>query len=48
MDKYDFFGYILPKMKQLAGDAMRATCLMLSPKRYEHNFELFGLDFMLD
>lgn len=48
VDKYDFFGYILSKMKQLAGDAMRATCLMLSPKRYEHNFELFGLDFMLD
>jgi hypothetical protein len=35
-------------MRSLAGDAMRATCLTLSPKRYEHNFELFGLDFMLD
>jgi hypothetical protein len=34
IDKYDFFGYILPKMKNLAADAMRATCLALSPKRY--------------
>jgi hypothetical protein len=35
-------------MKNMAGDAMRATYMTLSPKRYEHNFELFGLDFMLD
>lgn len=22
--------------------------MFMSPKRYEHNFELFGLDFMID
>lgn len=35
-------------MKDIAADAIKATYLLLSPKRYEHNFELFGLDFMLD
>ena len=35
-------------MKNIAADAIKATYLLLSPKRYENNFELFGLDFMLD
>jgi tubulin monoglycylase TTLL3/8 len=44
----DFYGDILPKMKQLATDGMRSTYSILDPQRKEHNFELFGLDFMLD
>ena len=35
-------------MKQIAKNTMEATYMLLSPKRFEHNFELFGLDFMLD
>ena len=39
---------VLPKMKELATDSIKATYSMLDPERKEHNFELFGLDFMLD
>lgn len=35
-------------MKELATDSIRSTYSMLDPDRREHNFELFGLDFMLD
>lgn len=35
-------------MKEIATDSIRATYMLLSPHRYEHNFELFGLDFMID
>lgn len=36
------------KMKELALTSVEATYAMLDPKRREHNFELIGLDFMLD
>jgi hypothetical protein len=45
---FDFFEEILPKMKKLATDAMRATYSIIEPNRRENNFELFGLDFMID
>lgn len=32
----------------LATDAIRATYSIIEPNRRENNFELFGLDFMLD
>lgn len=35
-------------MKEIAADTMKATYMRLSPTKREHNFELFGLDFMLD
>jgi hypothetical protein len=35
-------------MKRLATDAMRATYSIIEPNKRENNFELFGLDFMLD
>lgn len=35
-------------MRELTTDCMKATYGLLSPERREHNFELFGLDFMLD
>lgn len=47
-EKSDFYKSILPQMKAIAKDTMEATFMHLSPKRLEHNFELFGLDFMLD
>ena len=35
-------------MKELATDSVRATYSVLDHERKLHNFELFGLDFMLD
>ena len=35
-------------MKGIALDAIKATYAQLDPKRLEHNFELLGLDFMID
>lgn len=35
-------------MKQLALDAVKATYLCLDKQRKEHNFELLGMDFMID
>jgi hypothetical protein len=39
---------IYPKMKEIALDAVKATYLQLDPNNMEHNFEVFGLDFMID
>ena len=39
---------ILEKMKKVATDAIRAAYLIVDPSRREHNFEIFGLDFMID
>ena len=44
----NFYEEILPNMKRLATDAIRATYSIIEPNRRENNFELFGLDFMLD
>ena len=35
-------------MRVLALDAVRATYSRLDPARREFNFELFGLDFIID
>jgi tubulin polyglutamylase TTLL1 len=35
-------------MKKIATDAIRATSLFLDPSRLNNNFEIFGLDFMID
>jgi tubulin polyglutamylase TTLL1 len=35
-------------MKSIATDAIRSTYLQLDPGAMEHNFEIFGLDFMID
>ena len=39
---------ILPKMKAIATDAIRATFLKLDEDHKQSNFEVFGLDFMID
>lgn len=44
----DFNSQILTKMKELATDSIKATYSLLDPERKQHNFELFGLDYMLD
>jgi tubulin polyglutamylase TTLL1 len=43
-----FYDRILPKMKELTKNAVRATYLSLDEKRRENNFELLGMDFMID
>ncbi len=35
-------------MKEIATTAVKATYTSLDPKRKEFNFELFGMDFMID
>ena len=35
-------------MKTISIDAVKSSYLKLSPQRLKHNFEIFGLDFMID
>lgn len=35
-------------MKKIATDSMRACSLMIDPDKKGHNFEIFGMDFMID
>ncbi len=35
-------------MKHFATEAIKATYFILDPNRRKHNFELLGLDFMID
>lgn len=35
-------------MKYLAIQAVKSTFLTLDPNKREHNFELLGMDFMID
>ena len=43
-----FFQQIIPKMKSITLDAVKAAYLSLDQSRKQNNFELFGLDFMID
>lgn len=46
--KFDFYKAIYPKMKAIATDIIRASALNIDPVRRVNNFEIFGLDFMVD
>ena len=46
--KFSFTNMIYPKMRSIALDAVKATYLQLDPNNGEHNFEIFGLDYMID
>ena len=46
--KYSFVEHTYPKMKEIATDTIKATYLQMDPDQTEHNFEIFGLDFMID
>lgn len=35
-------------MKSIATDSIKSTYLQLDRQNLEHNFEIFGLDFMID
>jgi hypothetical protein len=45
---YSINNQILPKMKDIGRDAVKSAFLKLSPNNLEHNFEILGLDFMID
>jgi hypothetical protein len=38
--KLNFYNQILPKIKSIATDAVKATYLKLDPKKREHAFEV--------
>lgn len=46
--KYSFIDSVYPRMREIALDAIKATYLWMDPQRLQHNFEIFGLDFMID
>jgi tubulin polyglutamylase TTLL1/tubulin monoglycylase TTLL3/8 len=46
--KCDFVQDIVPKMKQLATDTIRAVSRKVDPDRKAYSCEIFGYDFMMD
>jgi tubulin polyglutamylase TTLL1 len=46
--KFSMAESFLPKMKHFATEAVKATYALLDPARRKNNFELLGLDFMMD
>lgn len=44
----DLVKTVIPKMKALAQDSMRAVSRKLDPYRKAFSFEIFGYDFMID
>ena len=39
---------VLPKIKKMVKDTMKATYLKIDINRRKHTFEVFGYDFMID
>ena len=46
--KCDFVKDVVPKMKQMVQDSMRAVSRKIDPSRKNNTFEIFGYDFMID
>jgi tubulin polyglutamylase TTLL1 len=46
--KTDFIKDIVPKMKKMAQDSMRACSRKIDPNRKAYSWEIFGYDFMID
>lgn len=46
--KCNFYEQLLPQMKQYAIQAVKSTYFILDANRRKHNFQLLGLDFMID
>ena len=46
--KVDFHKSVVPKMKALAADSIRAVSRKMDPNRRHASFEIFGYDFMVD
>ena len=43
-----FFNEILPEIKEIVKDSVKASYLKIDPYRRTHSFEIMGYDFMLD
>ena len=43
-----FYESIYPRMRKMAADAIRAASGGLDPAKLTNNFEVFGMDFMID
>ena len=41
-------GYVIPRIREIVTDTIRATYKKLDVNRHLHSFELFGYDFMID
>ena len=46
--KCDFVKEVVPRMKQMVQDSMRAVSRKIDPNRKYMSFEIFGYDFMID
>lgn len=46
--KCDFIKTVVPQMKRLATDTIKAVSRKMDPNRRQSSFEIFGYDFMLD
>lgn len=46
--KYNFQASILDKMKEITTDLIHASFSFMDPQRKANNFELYGMDFMID
>ena len=46
--RHNFYRDVYPTMSKIATDAIKATALFLDPQKLNNNFEVFGLDFMID
>ena len=46
--KYYNVEIILKAVKEMMSDAIKANFKMMDPFRKQNNFEIFGIDFMLD
>lgn len=48
MKSRSFFKEVLPQIKEISRNTIRATYNKMDPKRRHHSFELLGYDFMID
>ena len=46
--KCDIVKDIVPKMKSMVADTMKAVSRKVDPNRLNNTFEIFGYDFMID
>lgn len=46
--KIDVIKHIIPQIRKLIADTMKAVCFKIDPNRLQNQFEILGYDFMLD
>ena len=47
-EQYSFYRQILPKVKEICTDVIKGSYHVVEPLRRVNNFEIFGLDIMID